>query len=809
MEGPRDGGRRHISLAPVSMMLGAVLVLVVVLATLGTRQIVRDQEGRLLDERADEVASLLSAGLQNPATTLQSVGLVWSLTGADQVATFASMVTPYVQTPGAATGIARLDGTAVTTLAAVGPVAPVDHAPLVARAAQAGNVVSTVLSSGGRSWLAMARPVPGATGLAAFSDSPLTPLTPVPRTPQSPFREMRGAVYATNTPDPSLLVSTTDADLPLRGDVVTRPVTIGADQWLLVAGSSSSPLAGSLAGRFHWIVLAGGLAGVLLAIAVAETLARRRRYAEDLVVARTAELRQREATLAALFAAAPDALQIIDSDGTIRMASPTMAEQLRGQSSDYVGKALSDLIHPDDMERVWDAFERVLAGDPGPVSVEYRARTAGGDWTMLDSQLALMPADEVHGPAVVAGTRDVTSRSRLLRDLQMARISAEDANRSKNEFLSRMSHELRTPLNAVLGFAQLVDMEATTDGEREASAHIIKAGHHLLALIDEVLDISRIEAGHMLLSVEPVNVADVITEVLALTRSLAVERGIRVPASTAADCGCFVRADRQRLKQVLLNLVVNAIKYNRDGGAVVVTCDHVGDGKVQVTVTDTGAGMAAADLERLFTPFERLGAEQSTVEGTGLGLALSKRLVDAMGGTITVHSEPGQGSSFSIELEVTASPVLDAPPADREPPPSADAEHKTVLYIEDNVSNVELVERILQRRPQVDLLVAMQGELGLDLARQHEPDLVLVDLNLPDIDGETVLRRLRAERRMHDVPVVILSADATAGQIDRLRAAGATDYMTKPLDVARFLQVVDAVHHDPAKSAERLGSAPA
>src|SRR4051794_26018780 len=452
MDGPGDGGRRRISLAPVPMMLGAVLVLVVVLATLGTRQIVRDQERRLLDERADEVASLLSAGLQNPATMLQSVGLVWSLTGPDQVDTFAAMVTPYVQTPGAATGIARLDGTAVTTLAAVGGVAPVDHAPLVARAAQAGNVVSTVLSSGGQSWLAMARPVPGATGLAAFSDSPLAPLAPVPRTPQSPFREIRGAVYATDTPDPSLLVLTTDADLPLRGDVVTRPVTIGADHWLLVAGSSS-PLAGSLAGRLHWIVLAAGLAGVLLAIAVAETLARRRRYADDLVVARTAELRQREATLAALFAAAPDALQIIDADGTIRMASATMAEQLRGQPSDYVGKPLSDLIHPDDMERVWEAFERVLAGDPGPVSVEYRARTAGGDWTMLDSQLALMPADEGHGPAVVAGTRDVTDRSRLLRDLQKARISAEDANRSKNEFLSRMSHELRTPLNAVLGFA--------------------------------------------------------------------------------------------------------------------------------------------------------------------------------------------------------------------------------------------------------------------------------------------------------------------------------------------------------------------
>ncbi len=528
MDGPGDGGRRRMPLAPVSIILGVVLILVVVAATLGTRQLVRDQERRLLNERADEVTTLLSSALQGQSTALQSVGLVWTLTGPEKIATFTSMMAPFVQQPGTATGIAQLGGTTITTVASAGTVAPVDHAPLVARARQANDLVSTVLSAGGHTWLVMARPVPGASALVAFYDSPLAPATPVPRTAQSPFREIRGALYATNTPDPSQLVFTTDATLPLQGAVVARPVKIGADSWLLVAGSTS-PLAGSLAGRLPWIVLAGGLVGVALAVTVAETLARRRRYAEDLVVKRTRELRGREATLAALFAASPDALQIVDADGTIRMASPTMAEQLRGEPSDYTGRAMSEIIHPDDLERVSDAFRRVLDGEVVRANVEYRARTANDEWTILDSQLARLPADEAHPAAVVAGTRDVTERTQLLRDLEQARVSAEDANRSKNEFLSRMSHELRTPLNAVLGFAQLLDLEATSESEREASAHIIKAGHHLLALIDEVLDIARIETGHMLLSVEPVNVSEVITEVLALTRSIAAERGIQNP----------------------------------------------------------------------------------------------------------------------------------------------------------------------------------------------------------------------------------------------------------------------------------------
>jgi len=793
MDGPGNGGRRRVLLSPVALILGVVLVLVVVAATFGTRQLVRDQERRLLDERADEVAALLGSALQGQAGTLQSAGLVWSVTGADQGSTFTELVTPFVQQPGAVVGIVRSDGVTVTPLAAVGTIAPVDHGALLARAQQANNLVAAVLSSGGQSWLVMARPVAGSPGTTAVFESPISPSTPLARNDQSPFGEIRGALYASATADPSQLVFTTDAALPLSGDVVTRPVGIGADTWLLAAGSAE-PLAGTLAGRLHWIVLAGGLVGVALAVAVAETLARRRRYAEDLVDKRTRELGQREATLAALFSASPDALQIINADGTIRLASRTVAEQLGGVPADYVGRHVRDLIHPEDLTRVNDAFRRVLESDSegAIVSVEYRARGGDTDWRILDSQLSRLPADDVYPAAIVAGSRDVTERTRLLEELKVARISAEEANRSKNEFLSRMSHELRTPLNAVLGFAQLLDMEATTDGEREAAAHIIKAGHHLLALIDEVLDIARIETGHMALSVEPVSVADVIGEVLVLTRAIARERGIHLPADGGQAACCFVRADRQRLKQVMLNLIVNAIKYNRDGGAVVLACNPNEDGtKLKVTVTDTGAGIDNADLERLFTPFERLGAEQSTVEGTGLGLALSKRLVEAMGGGIGVHSQPGHGSTFWIELDITSSPVAAEPVAEPTPTPVPDGELRTVLYIEDNLSNVQLVERIIERRPQVQLLVAMQGQLGLELARQHQPDLVLVDLNLPDIDGETVLRRLRAEPRTRDTSVVVLSADATPGQISRLLAAGADDYLTKPFDVARFLRIVE------------------
>jgi PAS domain S-box-containing protein len=398
--------------------------------------------------------------------------------------------------------------------------------------------------------------------------------------------------------------------------------------------------------------------------------------------------------------------------------------------------------------------------------------------------------DQVVG--VVLVFRDITERQRSAAARQAQRV-AEEANRAKSEFLSRMSHELRTPLNSILGFAQLLDLEGGTPEQRESIHYILRGGRHLLELINEVLDIARIEEGRLPLSPEPVPVQELLLQSLNLVRPLATARALHLPTTLPEPCATHVLADRQRLQQVLLNLLTNAIKYNRPGGTVQVRCATVAADRLRIFVEDTGLGLTPDQVDRLFTPFERLGAEQSQIEGTGLGLALSQRLVQAMGGTIGVASTPGEGSSFWLELAVSEDPVERlartgefalalAQPGGRA---------ARVLYVEDNLSNLKLIERLLAHRANVRLLSAMQGQLGLELAREHQPDLILLDLHLPDLAGDEVLRRLQGDATTRRIPVVIMSADATPNQIVRLRAAGARDYLTKPIDVARFLTVVD------------------
>jgi CheY-like chemotaxis protein len=352
-------------------------------------------------------------------------------------------------------------------------------------------------------------------------------------------------------------------------------------------------------------------------------------------------------------------------------------------------------------------------------------------------------------------------------------------------------------LNAILGFAQLLEMDALPLEQKDNVGQILRAGRHLLALINEVLDVSRIEAGRLQLSLEPVPVHETLQLAIALVQPSSAEAGIALRADVV-DERLHVLADRQRLHQVLLNLLSNAMKYNRPDGVVTVSCERVALNRLRIHVSDTGRGIAAENLERLFTPFDRLGAEASGVEGTGLGLALSKHLVDAMGGTVHVHSEVGVGSTFSVELPVVAGPVAaDDASAEVAPGHDGDGLSLKILYIEDNLSNLRLVERVLGRRPGVTLLSAMQGRVGLDLARDHRPDLVLLDRHLPDVSGDEVLHLLRADPRTQDIPVVILSADAIPGQAQRLLDAGARAYLTKPLDVPRLLAVVDESVHRP------------
>jgi signal transduction histidine kinase/ActR/RegA family two-component response regulator len=428
-------------------------------------------------------------------------------------------------------------------------------------------------------------------------------------------------------------------------------------------------------------------------------------------------------------------------------------------------------------------------------------------------------------------------------ELRESRDAAVAASRAKDEFLSRTSHELRTPLSAIIGFGQLLQLEDLNDDDRESVDHIVRAGHHLLSLIDEVLDIAKIETGNLSISVEPVAVAAVVAEATALVRAQAADRSIAVAVDTPD--GLLVAADRQRLEQAVLNLLTNAVKYNRPGGRIDVRATvhdpptGVTDGgsggaaddggasagqRVRLSVADAGAGLAPDELERLFEPFERLDAAARGIDGSGVGLALSRGLVEAMGGTIGVESTVGSGSTFWIELPRAArvdgppagAPTPNGPTAGHRPPPGpggngadldtagahgdgtvaepAGAEPggadggPLVLYVEDDEPNQQLVRRVLRDR-RGRLEVVAEGHRGVDLARRLQPGLVLLDLDLPDLGGDEVLRMLKADPATAGIPVVVVSADATPRSRHRAERDGAAAYLSKPVDVPELIEL--------------------
>ncbi|MGB1584225.1 MAG: ATP-binding protein, partial [Solirubrobacterales bacterium] len=377
-------------------------------------------------------------------------------------------------------------------------------------------------------------------------------------------------------------------------------------------------------------------------------------------------------------------------------------------------------------------------------------------------------------------TRGLLEENRVLTNTQEA----------KNEFLSHMSHELRTPLTAISGFAELLTVSGLDRERTEWASTIVKASRHLAKLVNEILDISRIESGELSLSIEPVPVTSMIDDAIELMRPTAARLDVDLAVSGQID-GVSVLADNQRLKQVLINLLSNAIKYNRVGGSVTVAV-RADSEQVSIAVTDTGEGLRQDSLEKLFTPFERMDAATTDVEGTGLGLALSKHLVDAMNGSLTAESVVGVGTTFTIELR-RVEPVTAIETATGRSPLDVRAysQTKNLLYIEDTVANAKLVEQILVRRPSVRVLPAMLGRLGFELAVDHQPDMILLDLHLPDVNGAEVLAKLKSEKRTQHIPVVILSADATGRQYKEVMDAGALEFLTKPIRVSELLEAVD------------------
>ena len=399
-------------------------------------------------------------------------------------------------------------------------------------------------------------------------------------------------------------------------------------------------------------------------------------------------------------------------------------------------------------------------------------------------------------------------------ELANANEEARSANQAKSAFLSSMSHELRTPLNAILGFAQILTsntLPSTLEQKKEFANHILKSGRHLLTLINEILDLAKVESGTITLSMEPVALADILLECRTMIEPIAATRKVRVLFPDVD--GAVVMADRTRLKQVMLNLLSNAVKYNRDEGAVVLTCDQCTPTRMRLSIQDTGNGLNPEQVASLFQPFNRLGQESGAQEGTGIGLVVTKRLVELMGGEIGVTSSPGVGSVFWIELASTAPRTSSlaeraAPGGNGSTSSASGAEFvpRLLLYVEDNPANLRLVEEIVAFRRDLRLLSAHDGHLGLQLARAHRPDIILMDLNLPGMSGFEVLRQLGADPETADIPVIALTANAMPRDIERGVAAGFHRYLTKPIDIEKFTEAINstlAENPDLAASGER------
>ena len=501
-----------------------------------------------------------------------------------------------------------------------------------------------------------------------------------------------------------------------------------------------------------------------------------------------------------------------DEKGIIQLFNVGAERMLGYQAAEVVNQiSPSDIHDPQEVRARAEALTLELGTSitPGFQALAYKASREIEDIY----ELTYICKDGSRFPAIVSITAlrddwgavigylligtDNSVRKRVESELKEAMAAAEKANHAKSDFLSSMSHELRTPLNAILGFAQLLETGAPspTPTQKRNIDQILKAGWYLLELINEVLDLALIESGKLTLSNEPVSLAEVMIECRAMIEPQARQRGLGM-TFTSFEIPRFINADRTRIKQVLINLLFNAIKYNRPQGQVAVECTLVPPNSIRICVRDTGIGLAPEQLAQLFQPFNRLGKEAGAEEGTGIGLVVTKRLVELMGGRIGASSTVGEGSVFWVEFELTVPPQLHAleqDPAAPEPAQAAEgAARRTLLYVEDNPANLELVEQLVARRPDLRLLSAADGSLGIEYARACLPEVILMDINLPGISGIEAMKILRADPATAHIPIIALSANAVPRDIQKGLEAGFFNYITKPIVVGQFMDALDA-----------------
>jgi PAS domain S-box-containing protein len=491
------------------------------------------------------------------------------------------------------------------------------------------------------------------------------------------------------------------------------------------------------------------------------------------------------------FSVALDLLCIADTSGNFIRVNKAWEGILGYSTADLEKRQFLEFVHPDDMQATLDSMTELSEQHP-ILNFTNRYLTKDGDYRFIEWR------SSPSGNLIYAAARDITERIKAEEETKKAQKEAEQANLAKSEFLSRMSHELRTPMNAILGFAQLLEMGQLNPSQRKGVDHILRGGKHLLDLINEVLDISRIESGRISLSTEPVRLQEVLEEMIDTIAPLAEKRKVKVNLIDCPSNHSFVKADRQRLKQVLLNLINNSIKYNRSNGTVTISTKTINEYDkpevIRVSISDTGPGINPDDLKKLFKPFERIGAEQTDIEGSGLGLAVVKKFVEAMNGKVGVESEVGSGSTFWIELPVTESQLklIAGTPTISASEKEMSEKTGTVFCIEDNSSNIELIEQILDsQRPNIRLISNTNGKQVVSMCIDHKPNLILLDLNLPDMHGAEVLELIQNNKETKDIPVVIISADAMPQQLNKLLNNGAKKYLTKPLNIIEFLDVID------------------